>query len=103
MLTVRQCSAAGPLRFARDEETNPPPPLDVFLDWLYGEFLHSDVDKAERIKRLDGPYRLYEWQFHTIVGRLSQLFERLALIVRAAHESASRAGCPRKTGGGAGA
>jgi hypothetical protein len=62
----------------------------VFLDWLYGEFLHSDADRAERIERLDGPYRMYEWQFHMIASRLAHLFARLALIVAAVLEAAPR-------------
>lgn len=68
----------------RTSETESPPPLGVFLDWTYGEFLHSDADKAARIQRLDGPFRLYEFQFHRISERLAALFGRFALVVEAA-------------------
>jgi hypothetical protein len=64
-------------------ENKPQPPLNVFLDWMYGEYLHSDGDKAQRISELDGPHRLYEWQFHWVVERLALLFERFARLVRA--------------------
>src|SRR5581483_2100934 len=42
-------------------EASPRTPLDTFLDWLYGEFLHSDAEKAARIEELDTEFRLYEW------------------------------------------
>ncbi len=35
-------------------EHSPHPPLTVFLDWMYGQYLHSDAEKAQRIKELDG-------------------------------------------------
>lgn len=66
------------------DDEGPAAPVDVFLDWLYGEFLHSDASRAEKIERLDGPYRLYEWQFHMVAERLAAVFSRLALIVAAA-------------------
>lgn len=68
----------------RTSEDEAPPPLGVFLDWMYGEFLHSDADKAARIERLDGPFRFYEWQFHWVSERLASLFTRLAPVVAAA-------------------
>ena len=68
----------------RTSEDEAPPPLGVFIDWMYGEFLHSDADKAARIQRLDGPYRLYEWQFHWIAERLASLFTRFTPVVEAA-------------------
>ncbi len=60
-----------------------PPPLGVFLDWLYGEFLHSDADKGARIERLDGPFRFYEWQFHWVAERLASVFTRFETVVGA--------------------
>jgi hypothetical protein len=65
-------------------ENEAPPPLEVFLDWMYGEFLHSDPDKAARIERLDGPFRLYEWQFHRVSDRLASVFTRFTPVVAAA-------------------
>jgi hypothetical protein len=41
-------------------EASPRTPLDTFLDWLYGEFLHSDAERAARIEQLDTDFRLYE-------------------------------------------
>jgi hypothetical protein len=63
-------------------DASPRTPLDTFLDWMYGEFLHSDAEKAQRIKELDTEYRLYEWQFHWVVERLAILFSQFAAIVR---------------------
>ena len=63
-------------------EASPRTPLETFLDWMYGEFLHSDAEKAARIKELDTEFRLYEWQFHWVVERLAILFSQFAAIVR---------------------
>lgn len=63
-------------------DASPRTPLETFLDWMYGEFLHSDVEKAARIEELDTDYRLYEWQFHWVVERLAILFSQFAAIVR---------------------
>jgi hypothetical protein len=62
-------------------ETSPQPPVTVFLDWMYGEYLHSDADKAKRIEDLDTEFRLYEWQFHWVVERLALLYSSFALVV----------------------
>src|SRR5581483_5217639 len=59
-------------------EASPRTPLDTFLDWMYGEFLHSDAEKAARIEALDTEYKLYEWQFHWVVERLAVLFAQFA-------------------------
>lgn len=64
-------------------ENEPHPPLTVFLDWMYGEYLHSDAEKAQRIKELDGGQGLYEWQFHWVTERLAVLFTRFAQVVKA--------------------
>lgn len=70
-------------------EDKPHPPLTVFLDWMYGEYLHSDADKAERIARLDGgPMRLYEWQFHWVAERLAALYTSFSVVVRSALDPA---------------
>jgi hypothetical protein len=69
-------------------EVSPQPPLTVFLDWMYGEYLHSDAEKAERIEELDTPFRLYEWQFHWVVERLAILFTSFARVVGSALDSA---------------
>ncbi len=53
---------------------SPHPPLTVFLDRTYGEYLHSDAEKAHRIKEVDGGHGLYEWQFHWVAERLAILF-----------------------------
>jgi len=66
-------------------EVSPRTPLETFLDWMYGEFLHSDEEKAARIQELDTEYRLYEWQFHWVVERLAMLFSQFAGIVRGVH------------------
>lgn len=63
-------------------EASPRTPLETFLDWMYGEFLHSDADKAARIEALDTEFRLYEWHFHWVVERLAILFAQFAAIVR---------------------
>lgn len=63
-------------------ENSPQPPLVVFLDWMYGEYLHSDEEKAQRIRGLDGGQGLYEWQFHWVAERLSMLFTGFAQIVK---------------------
>ena len=63
-------------------EASPRTPLETFLDWMYGEYLHSDAEKAARIKELDTKYKLYEWQFHWVVERLVVLFAQFAAIVR---------------------
>jgi hypothetical protein len=63
-------------------DASPRTPLDTFLDWMYGEFLHSDAAKAARIETLDTEYSLYEWQFHWVVERLALLFSQFAAIVR---------------------
>jgi hypothetical protein len=76
--------ASWDLQVRTSKDADPPPPLGVFLDWMYGEFLHSDAEKAARIDRLDGPFRLYEWQFHWVAERLASLFTRFALVVAAA-------------------
>jgi hypothetical protein len=65
-------------------EVSPQPPLTVFLDWMYGEYLHSDAEKAERIEQLDTPFRLYEWQFHWVAERLAVLFASFARLVDSA-------------------
>lgn len=62
-------------------DQNLPPPLVVFLDWMYGEYLHSDADKAQRIKELNGS-GVYHWQFHWVTERLAKLFVRLTEVVR---------------------
>lgn len=62
-------------------EHSPHPPLTVFLDWMYGEYVHSDADKAKRIKELDGDHGTYKWQFHWVTERLSVLFTRFTEIV----------------------
>jgi hypothetical protein len=72
------------LEIRTSQDVDPPPPLGVFLDWMYGEFLHSDPLKAARIQRVDGPYRLYEFQFHKISERLAILFARFSRVVEAA-------------------
>jgi len=64
-------------------ETSPHPPLTVFLDWMYGEYLHSDADKAKRIEQFDTEFRLYEWQFHWVSERLAVVFGNFARVVRA--------------------
>jgi hypothetical protein len=66
------------------------PPLTVFRDWMYGEYLHSDPIKAERIEQLDSPWRLYEWQFHWIAERLASLYSRFAPVVASALDEAER-------------
>ena len=63
-------------------ENTPHPPLTVFLDWMYGEYLHSDAEKAQRIKQLDGGSGLYEWQFHWVASRLAALFRGFAEHVK---------------------
>jgi hypothetical protein len=63
-------------------EASPLTPLETFLDWMYGEFLHSDAEKAARIEKHDTEFRLYEWQFHWVVERLAVLFAQFAAIVR---------------------
>ena len=63
-------------------DASPQTPLATFLDWMYGEFLHSDAEKAARIAALDTEFRLYEWQFHWVVERLAMLFSQFAAIVR---------------------
>jgi len=68
-------------------ETSPPPPLTVFLDWMYGEYLHSDADKAKRIEQLDTEWRLYEWQFHWVAERLAVVFTNFGRVVRSALDS----------------
>jgi hypothetical protein len=73
-------------------ETSPQPPLTVFLDWMYGEFLHSDADKAERIEQLDTRFRLYEMQFHWVSERLAILFTSFARLVDSALATAGRDG-----------
>jgi len=66
------------------QDSSPRPPLNVFLDWLYGEYLHSDADRAERIEKLNTDFRIYEWQFHWIAERLAFLYARFAKVVGAA-------------------
>jgi hypothetical protein len=68
----------------RTSEDEAPLPVDVFLDWMYGEFWHSDAHRAARIERLDGPFRFYEWQFHWVSERLASVFTRFASVVAAA-------------------
>lgn len=65
-------------------EVQPHPPLNVFLDWMYGEFLHSDPEKAKRIQQLDTEFKLYEWQFHWVAERLAVVFDRFVRIVGSA-------------------
>jgi hypothetical protein len=72
-------------------ETSPERPLTVFRDWMYGEFLHSDADKAKRIEELDTEFRLYEWQFHWVAERLALIFVNFARVVRAALDALSPA------------
>jgi hypothetical protein len=55
------------------QDFSPQPSLNVFLDWLYGEYLHSDADRAERIENVNTGFRIYEWQFHWIAERLASL------------------------------
>lgn len=66
------------------QDSSPQPPLNVFLDWLYGEYLHSDADRAERIENLNTDFRIYEWQFHWIAERLAFLYARFAKVVSSA-------------------
>ena len=67
----------------------PAAPLSAFLDWMYGGYLHSDAEKAERIEQLD-QFRLYEWQFHWVAERLSVLFGGFASLVSAALDAQDR-------------
>lgn len=69
------------------QDSSPHPPLTVFLDWMYGEYLHSDPEKAQRIEQLDH-FRMYEWQFHWVAERLAMLFARFAGIVGTALDAA---------------
>jgi hypothetical protein len=62
------------------QSSSPQPPSTVFLDWLYGEHLHSDAERAERIARYDH-FRIYEWQFHWVAERLAALYTRFARLV----------------------
>lgn len=71
------------------KENAPGEPLTVFLDWMYGEFLHSDADKAARIASLDTEFRLYEWQFHWVAERLAALYTTFAVTVESALEQAA--------------
>ncbi len=64
-------------------DTSPYPPLTVFLDWMYGEYLHSDAEKAKRIEELNH-FRMYEWQFHWVADRLAVLFDRYGRLVKLA-------------------
>jgi hypothetical protein len=64
-------------------EHGPTTPLETFLDWLYGEFLHSDAEKAARIEELD-QFQMYEWQFHWVSERLAILYANFARIVESA-------------------
>ena len=63
-------------------DASPRTPLDTFLDWMYGEFLHSDAEKAARIAELGTEFKLYEWQFHWVVERLAVVFSQFAAVVR---------------------
>lgn len=67
-------------------ETSPHPPLTVFIDWMYGEYLHSDADKAQRIEQLND-FQLYEWQFHWVAERLAILFAGFGRVVGSALEA----------------
>lgn len=62
-------------------EAEPEKPLTVLLDFMYGELLHSEAEKAERIAQLDTEWRLYEWQFHWVVERLSVLYTHFRELV----------------------
>ena len=61
-------------------EHSPHPPLTVFLDFMYGEYLHSDAEKAKRIEQLND-FQLYEWQFHWVSERLALLYASFARLV----------------------
>jgi hypothetical protein len=61
-------------------EHAPHPPLTVFLDFMYGEYLHSDPEKGSRIAQLN-EFQLYEWQFHWVSERLAVLYSSFARLV----------------------
>jgi len=47
---------------------------------MYGEYLHSDAEKARRIEGLN-EFQLYEWQFHWVSERLAAVCDSFARLV----------------------